>query len=63
MAAVANQGKNCYEAEIDCIQELCDFLRFNVQYTLNILQNQPISPSVISKIIHNIYPYKDFSQV
>ena len=43
-ATMVNQGKNCYEAEIDCIQELCDFLRFNVQYTLNILQNQPISP-------------------
>ena len=43
-ATMVNQGKNCYEAEIDCIQELCDFIRFNVQYTLNILQNQPISP-------------------
>lgn len=44
-ATIVNQGKNSYEAEIDCVQELCDFLRFNVQYTINILENQPISPT------------------
>lgn len=43
-ATMVNQGKTIYEAEIDCIQELCDFLRFNVQYAEEIKSNQPISP-------------------
>jgi len=43
-ATMVNQGKNVYEAEIDCIQELCDFLRFNVQYAEEIRTEQPLSP-------------------
>jgi len=43
-ATMVNQGKNEYEAQIDCIQELCDFLRFNVQYAEEIRAEQPLSP-------------------
>ena len=53
-ATMVNQGKNSYESEIDCIQELCDFLRFNVQYSVNILQNQPLSP------LDNVYNYSQY---
>ena len=45
---MVNQGKNVYEAEIDCIQELCDFLRFNVQYAEEIRAEQPLSPEADS---------------
>ena len=31
-ATIFGQGKNPYQAEIDCIGELADFWRFNVQY-------------------------------
>src|SRR5690606_19304133 len=31
-ATMLGQSKNVYQAEIDCICELVDFLRFNVQY-------------------------------
>lgn len=47
-ATMVNQGKNMYEAEIDCIQELCDFLRFNVQYAQEIRAEQPLSPDADS---------------
>ena len=43
-ATMLGQGKNTYEAEIDCIGELVDFLRFNIQYASEIYQKQPISP-------------------
>ena len=42
-ATMIGQGKNPYEAEIDCIGELVDFLRFNIQYAKDIYQKQPIS--------------------
>lgn len=42
-ATMIGQGKNAYEAEIDCIGELVDFLRFNVQYAKDIYQKQPLS--------------------
>ena len=35
------QNKSIYEAEIDAICELCDFLRFNVDYYNQILDKQP----------------------
>ena len=47
-ATMVNQGKNMYEAEIDCVQELCDFLRFNVQYAEEIRAEQPLSPDADS---------------
>ena len=38
---IAGQNKSIYEAEIDAICELCDFLRFNVDYYNQILDKQP----------------------
>lgn len=35
------QSKNCYQAEIDAVCELVDFLRFNVQYMAEIYNEQP----------------------
>ena len=43
-ATILGQNKTPYEAEIDTICELADFLRFNVFYTTQIYQKQPISP-------------------
>ena len=39
---MVGQNKNIYEAEIDSICELVDFLRFNVSYAENIMDKQPI---------------------
>lgn len=35
------QSKNAFQSEIDCICELVDFLRFNVQYMAEIYNEQP----------------------
>lgn len=35
------QGKNAWQSEIDCITELADFWRFNVQYASQIFELQP----------------------
>ncbi|KAI3632511.1 hypothetical protein MIR68_009617 [Amoeboaphelidium protococcarum] len=40
-ATMLGQGKNVYQAEIDCIAELCDFWRFNNQYAAEIYAQQP----------------------
>jgi len=37
------QSKNVYQAEIDAVCELADFLRFNVHFLSEIYQQQPIS--------------------
>ncbi len=37
------QSKNAYQAEIDAVCELVDFLRFNVQFMSEIYEDQPIS--------------------
>ena len=42
-STIVCQGKSVYEAEIDCIGELADFLRFNVQYAVQMIENQPLS--------------------
>lgn len=42
-ATMVGQGKNIHQANIDCIQELVDFLYFNVDYSLQMLKEQPIS--------------------
>ncbi len=44
-ATMLGQSKNVYQAEIDCICELVDFLRFNVQYMTEMYAQQPFSPS------------------
>lgn len=42
-ACMLNQSKNAYQAEIDVICELADFLRFNSYYVQEIYKQQPIS--------------------
>ncbi len=42
-ATMLCQSKNAYQAEIDCIAELADFLRFNVQFMTEIYSQQPNS--------------------
>ncbi len=46
-ATMLGQSKNVYQAEIDCIAELVDFLRFNVQYVTEIYAQQPESTDKI----------------
>lgn len=36
------QGKNVYQAEIDCVTENADFLRYNVKYAEELYQQQPL---------------------
>jgi len=44
-ATMLGQSKNAYQAEIDAVCELVDFLRFNVNYMTEIYQQQPpVSP-------------------
>ncbi len=40
-ATMLCQSKSAFQAEIDCVAELADFLRFNVYYMQEIYQNQP----------------------
>ncbi|CAN6627460.1 potassium-activated aldehyde dehydrogenase, mitochondrial [Trichomonascus vanleenenianus] len=40
-ATMVGQGKNPYQAEIDCTCELIDFLRFNVKYAEELYSQQP----------------------
>jgi 1-pyrroline-5-carboxylate dehydrogenase len=46
-ATMLGQSKNVYQAEIDCICELADFLRFNVQFASDIFMQQPNSSNGI----------------
>lgn len=46
-ATMLGQSKNVYQAEIDCVAEWCDFLRFNAQYMVDIYNTQPISAPLI----------------
>ncbi len=44
-ATMMGQSKNAYQAEIDAVCELIDFLRFNVKYMTEIYKQQPpVSP-------------------
>ena len=47
---IAGQNKTIYEAEIDAICELVDFLRFNVAYAEHIISKQPIQTSFIRNV-------------
>jgi len=40
-ATMLGQSKNAFQAEIDAVAELCDFLRFNVQYMTDMYHQQP----------------------
>lgn len=46
------QSKNAYQAEIDAVCELVDFLRFNVQYMAEIYNEQPSenSPGIWNRV-------------
>lgn len=53
-ATMLGQSKNAYQAEIDAVCELADFLRFNVHFLSEIYQQQPgHSPGV-----HNRMEYR-----
>jgi 1-pyrroline-5-carboxylate dehydrogenase len=51
-ATKLGQGKNARQAEIDASSELCDFLRFNVQYAEEMYAQQPAhnSPGVWNRV-------------
>ncbi len=50
-ATMLCQSKNIWQAEIDCVCELVDFLRFNVQYMTEIYSQQPkSSPGVWNRL-------------
>jgi len=51
-ATMLGQGKNAWQAEIDAVAELCDFLRFNVQYAQDVYAHQPAhnSPGVWNRV-------------
>jgi len=50
-ATMLCQSKNVYQAEVDCICEMADFLRFNVEYMTQIYSEQPIStPGVWNRL-------------
>ncbi|MCJ1245062.1 1-pyrroline-5-carboxylate dehydrogenase, partial [Trapelia coarctata] len=51
-ATMLGQGKNAWQAEIDSAAELCDFLRFNVQYAQDLYAQQPVhnSPGVWNRV-------------
>jgi 1-pyrroline-5-carboxylate dehydrogenase len=44
-ATMLGQSKNIYQAEIDCVCELIDFFRYNVQFMTEIYAQQPNSNS------------------
>jgi len=50
-ATMLAQSKNVYQAEIDCVAELCDFWRYNVQFMTEIYSQQPeSSPGVWNRM-------------
>jgi len=53
-ATMLAQSKNIYQAEIDCVAELADFLRYNAKYMTEIYAQQPES----SKGIWNRLDYR-----
>jgi 1-pyrroline-5-carboxylate dehydrogenase len=46
-ATMLCQSKNVYQAEIDCVAEFADFLRFNVEFMTQIYTQQPNSSAGI----------------
>jgi 1-pyrroline-5-carboxylate dehydrogenase len=50
-ATMLGQSKNVFQAEIDCVAELCDFYRFNAEYMTDIYRQQPISsPGIWNRV-------------
>ena len=58
-ATILGQNKTPYEAELDIICELADFIRFNVDYVQQIYKKQPISPEG-TKNISQYHPLNGF---
>ncbi len=50
-ATMLGQGKNIYQAEIDCVCELADFLRFNIDFARDIFKIQPASSPGITNTL------------
>lgn len=49
-STIVGQGKNIYQAEIDAICELADFINFNVKYHQELSEEQPLSSdNIINK--------------
>ncbi|MEO1262938.1 MAG: L-glutamate gamma-semialdehyde dehydrogenase [Bacteroidota bacterium] len=46
-ATMLCQSKNVFQAEIDCVAELCDFWRYNVEFMVQIYSEQPESSNGI----------------
>lgn len=44
-ATMLGQGKNVFQAEIDCVAELADFFKFNVKYAEEMYNLQPVASS------------------
>ncbi len=58
-ATMLCQSKNIYQAEVDSIAEMADFLRFNVHFMTEIYKEQPINtPGVWNRI--NYRPLEGF---
>ncbi|KAK0656512.1 Aldehyde/histidinol dehydrogenase [Cercophora newfieldiana] len=55
-ATMLGQGKNAWQAEIDAAAELCDFLRFNVQFAEEMYDQQPAhnSPGVWNRVEYRV---------
>jgi 1-pyrroline-5-carboxylate dehydrogenase len=52
-ATMLGQSKNVYQAEIDCVAEMCDFFRFNAQYMTQLYAEQPESaPGIWNRMEH-----------
>lgn len=58
-ATMLGQGKNIYQAEIDAISELADFLRFNVNYKMK-LNSQKLIQTVHDTNKQSWIPLKGF---
>ena len=50
-ATMLNQSKTAHQAEIDSACEMIDFLRFNVAFARQILEDQPLSPPGITNTL------------
>lgn len=61
-ATILGQNKTPYEAEIDSICELADFLRFNVSYVYELHQKQPITNLVetVENVDYRISNYSEY---
>ena len=52
-ATMLAQSKNIYQSEIDAVAELCDFLRYNVDYMTQLYKEQPGSaPGIWNRMEH-----------